>query len=265
MTLEQENERLRGLLYLVAKRVRNGSAVDRIILERIDAALSQQAEPSPTVNALSFVQPVPDHCDRIVWRERYYHLPLYTESEPAPARDEREAFEASFKTLEAGLSLDGIYALHMAKEIYWQGWQARSTRPAQTEQQPIRMPCRMWESQHAESPEYASGYNTALDHVARLNATHIAQTALSAVTAERDRLREQVAEMAAGTIDPADLCEIERDQLRAEAERLREAESLLLSVCDDLMRHENADVRMVTCIELNNWLTKRAAMTAKEA
>ena len=40
-----ENEKLRGLLCLVAKRVRNGSAVDRIILERIDAALAQQAEP----------------------------------------------------------------------------------------------------------------------------------------------------------------------------------------------------------------------------
>lgn len=52
----------------------------------------------------------------------------------------------------------------------------------------------------------------------------------------------------------------ERDQIRAEVERLREAELLLLSVCDDLMRHENADVRMVTCIELNNWLTRRAAL-----
>ena len=46
---------------------------------------------------------------------------------------------------------------------------------------------------------------------------------IRALKDERDRLREEVAEMAAGTIDPADLCEIEgeRDQLRAEVERLR--------------------------------------------
>lgn len=56
----------------------------------------------------------------------------------------------------------------------------------------------------------------------------------------------------------------ERDQIRAEVERLREAELLLLSVCDDLMRHENADVRMVTCIELNNWLTRRAALQGEQ-
>ena len=67
-----------------------------------------------------------------------YHTHEFAKAQakPAPAQDEREAFEASFKTLEAGLSLDGIYALFMAKEIYWQGWQARAARPAQTEQQP---------------------------------------------------------------------------------------------------------------------------------
>jgi len=26
----------------------------------------------------SYVQPVPDHCDRIIWRGHYYHLPLCT-------------------------------------------------------------------------------------------------------------------------------------------------------------------------------------------
>lgn len=59
-------------------------------LQAAVSAISQQPEPSPTVIALSFVQPVPDHCDRIVWRERYYHLPLDTESEPAPAQDEQQ-------------------------------------------------------------------------------------------------------------------------------------------------------------------------------
>lgn len=42
--------------------------------------------------------------------------------------DERETFEVWFKTLEAGLSLDGIKALHMAKEGFWQGWQARANK-----------------------------------------------------------------------------------------------------------------------------------------
>jgi hypothetical protein len=89
-----------------------------------------------------------------------------------------------------------------------------------------------------------------------------------AVTAERDRLREEVERIALEN-DGHDQRRIrwaeELKQLRAEVERLREAELLLLSVCNDLMRHENADVRMVTCIELNNWLTRRAAMDAKEA
>jgi Lar family restriction alleviation protein len=105
--------------------------------------------------------------------------------------------------------------------------------------------------------------------------------ALSAVTAERDRLQQFEAaynewhdktEWVQKTAEAhdlgkhrADVLKERVDKIQAEVDGLREAESLLLSVCDDLMRHENADVRMVTCIELNNWLTKRAAMAAKEA
>lgn len=37
----------------------------------------QAAKPlEPLEPATSYVQPVPDHCDRIVWRSNYYHLPL---------------------------------------------------------------------------------------------------------------------------------------------------------------------------------------------
>jgi hypothetical protein len=46
-------------------------------------ALSQQAaQPAPQAQPKqepltdSYVQTVPDHCDRIVWRNHYYHLPL---------------------------------------------------------------------------------------------------------------------------------------------------------------------------------------------
>lgn len=48
------------------------------------------------------------------------------------------------------------------------------------------------------------------------------QNALSAVTAENDRLRARIAELESGTVDPADVCALgqERDKLRAEVERL---------------------------------------------
>jgi phage tail protein X len=35
----------------------------------------------------------------------------------------------------------------------------------------IRYPCRIWDGEHAESQEYAKGYNMALDHVEKLNTT----------------------------------------------------------------------------------------------
>jgi hypothetical protein len=57
--------------------------------------------------------------------------------EPDPAQDERQAFEHWHAAQEAGLAPEGVRAIHLVKEIYWQGWQARAARPAQTEQQPV--------------------------------------------------------------------------------------------------------------------------------
>lgn len=37
---------------------------------------------APVVDEHCYVQPVPDHCDRITWRNRYYHLPLKPQSVP---------------------------------------------------------------------------------------------------------------------------------------------------------------------------------------
>lgn len=42
------------------------------------------------VDSSNFVQTVPDHCDRIVWRGHYYHLPISAQVESAwrPISDE---------------------------------------------------------------------------------------------------------------------------------------------------------------------------------
>lgn len=59
-------------------------------------------------------------------------------AEPAPAQDEREAFESHMRL--GGYSntekhQEGSY-VSSVMELWWQGWKARATRPAQTEQQP---------------------------------------------------------------------------------------------------------------------------------
>ena len=41
------------------------------------------AQPEQLAPPLWFVQKVPDHCDRITWRDRYYHLPIAQPEQPA--------------------------------------------------------------------------------------------------------------------------------------------------------------------------------------
>ena len=135
----------------------------RAIRSQNAAALSQQAEPDG-----------PDYEDGPEfegWAERCGN-PAKWDGEPAPAQDElRKRFdEIEFEVAQGKHSAASVFTQMRTAAMY--------IRPAQTEQQRIRMPCRMWESQHAESPEYVSGYNTALDRVARLNDAPIAQTAL---------------------------------------------------------------------------------------
>lgn len=48
-----------------------------------DADRAMRAQAAPTTD--SYVQPVPDKCDRITWRGSYYHLPLKASQQPAPA------------------------------------------------------------------------------------------------------------------------------------------------------------------------------------
>lgn len=43
----------------------------------LSAAPKQVAQPvQPLAEANNYIQSVPNHCDRIVWRGQYYHLPL---------------------------------------------------------------------------------------------------------------------------------------------------------------------------------------------
>lgn len=70
-----------------------------------------------------------------------------------------------------------------------------------------------------------------------------------------DQQRAEVADLKARLLE-AERGNEELVRLRAEK---RECERLLRDVCSDLARHENADVRMVTCIELNNWMAEKEA------
>ena len=48
---------------------------------------AQAAQPARQVPTTNYEQPVPDHCDRITWRNRYYHLPLAAELSAARAQE----------------------------------------------------------------------------------------------------------------------------------------------------------------------------------
>jgi hypothetical protein len=56
------------------------SAIEQL-LDAIKREEAQSVEPLTS----SYVQPVPDSCDRITWRNQYYHLPTFAEL-PAPAK-----------------------------------------------------------------------------------------------------------------------------------------------------------------------------------
>lgn len=87
------------------------------------------------------------------------------------------------------------------------------------------------------------------------------QDALSAVTAERDRLREELERNQLWhkrTTDAGAICMRERDQLRAEVEELRPIHAMILNALDR-DAEEGKTARGEMAAEL------RAAMAAKEA
>jgi hypothetical protein len=60
-------------------------------------------QPAPVQEPLTdgYVQLVPDKCDRIVWRTRYFHLPIANTppaAQLAPVQDEHQAFIESLPT-----------------------------------------------------------------------------------------------------------------------------------------------------------------------
>jgi hypothetical protein len=53
-------------------------------------AAPQQAIPAEQVPYNNYVQPVPDHCDRITWRNRYYSIELLKPASPtAPIESDK--------------------------------------------------------------------------------------------------------------------------------------------------------------------------------
>ena len=95
--------------------------------------------------------------------------------EQAPAQDEREAFEAHMRLGGYGnpeKHQDGSY-VSSAMELWWQGWKARATRPAQTEQQPeLVMPVALG----SVNADYDKGWADHAAEVKRLNAELLPST-----------------------------------------------------------------------------------------
>ncbi|PKM01051.1 MAG: hypothetical protein CVV19_00560 [Gammaproteobacteria bacterium HGW-Gammaproteobacteria-9] len=136
-----ENEKLRGLLERIRTtccQVRDAQDLDTAPglsaaeslheqIEKLDAALSQQPEPTDTYTAVDMATAAAQG-----FRDGQAAM------EQAAAQDEREAFEAHMRL--GGYSnpekrADGSY-VSSAMELWWQGWKARAARRAQTEQQP---------------------------------------------------------------------------------------------------------------------------------
>ncbi|RMH97309.1 hypothetical protein EA795_19210 [Stutzerimonas nitrititolerans] len=244
----EENARLREVLRCIAD-----LPMDRCSTEndyRLSAAkaialgaLSQQAEPlyvthrpliRNAINLLGMRRPVAPDVQRVIddleamlcgqstpaGAPSEEWLQVATLAEPAPAQDEREAFEAHMRL--GGYSNpekhhDGSY-VSSAMELWWQGWKARATRPAQTEQQPsttqqvldlILEECRYWQGRdEARRGGFACLYAKAKEIAD--NAAPIAQTAPQP---EQSGLVEALEEIAAGekTVWRDDHFEVEND------------------------------------------------------
>jgi hypothetical protein len=110
------------------------------LIGNLRAELAALREQVPVPHTKTFVQPVPEKCDRIVWRGRYYGLPL-TDSVAPVVSIEQQGVE---------------YAAPVAKQVV--------------------MPERLSEFADDDSGRkcFVLAFNSALNEVARLNSDHLA-------------------------------------------------------------------------------------------
>ncbi|PNG11913.1 hypothetical protein [Stutzerimonas stutzeri] len=176
--MERENERLRGLLAQLSKAPQAGEVMTR---ERLAAICEVGHDRSAFVAALSQqAEPRCENCDGTgdVHRadgEWLGECKECNQAEPAPAQDEQCGDARHNEWVGDNWPCPTCAAIADYK----------ATRPAQTEQQPTRMPAyRVTPEQSAfrlkadwqNQSLIDTGFNTALDEVARLNAAPIAQT-----------------------------------------------------------------------------------------
>ena len=79
-------------------------AYARAIEAKIEAKLREQAPLTDT-----FVQKVPDHCDRVLWRSWYIHLDALTPAHPAPIPEGFDAWSLNPYTIALQKSIAEDY------------------------------------------------------------------------------------------------------------------------------------------------------------
>ncbi len=119
-------------------------------------AIVQPARQVPTTN---YVQPVPDHCDRITWRNRYYHLPLAAALPYGPRPKFGAIGSRDVDVAEAQRAWD----------------KAMAAQPAQVPAGSIRL----WDTQWASIVNHDNAYNgwstnDAVNHAVRMTERYIA-------------------------------------------------------------------------------------------
>lgn len=140
------------------------------------------------------------------------------ETEPAPAQDEREAYSVwrDSNVQKGRTDTNGYHAFKAGA-----AWQR--TRPAQAEQQPIRMPSNELEAVLDEArgvrdlSDVAHGWYEATECVARLNAAPIAQTAPQPEQSGLVEALEKISRIAGDSINyhPSHMSRIAREALAA--------------------------------------------------
>ena len=118
-------------------------------------AIVQPARQVPTTN---YVQPVPDHCDRITWRNRYYHLPLAAALPYGPRPTFGAIGSRDVDVAEAQRAWD----------------KAMAAQPAQVPAGSIRL----WDTQWASIVNHDNAYNgwstnDAVNHAVRMTERYI--------------------------------------------------------------------------------------------